>query len=496
MSAAPRLPSAATVAAGSVTVAVLFAAGVIGGTRVLPAINAQPIQTSTSVPADPVGLAEADRYSGVAQVREGAVCTATLVDTQTPTAPGYLLTNGHCASARDLDANAVALGQLAAATATFRMTVGGAPVDVPVARVAYRAMRGTDVSVLELGASLQALQQQGVHGYRLASVAAPTGLPVTNVAIPVTGVDPGAVVLRRGNCTVGPRADLVEFRWLFDDVQANNCPGVVGGSSGSPLFDDHDRVVGMITTTTAGALPGGACYLGTPCERTADGVRVVPDRSYAVSAAGLARCFPAGRFALAEGCPLPRPGPSLHLRKTVYRSTDLPFRGPGSVPLLASRPTPVRVGLAPLTDAPVCLDPATYLDEATAGIGAAYRVELPAREGHYLLCAAEPGREAEAATAVFEVDDTPPVRPPVLATAASGDGYRVEPLFSPPELVGYRVKIGPAATTDCGEPAGYVRYRRVAHPVPADALPARVCVIGADLAGNEAAPWSQELPPR
>ena len=79
-----------------------------------------------------------------------------------------------------------------------------------------------------------------------------------------------------------------------------------GGSSGSPLFDANGRIVAMINTGTGGAAPGGDCYLNRPCERTAGGVTVVADRSYAVPVAGIdLRRTPAGEWFCFEVNPSP-----------------------------------------------------------------------------------------------------------------------------------------------------------------------------------------------
>ncbi len=75
------------------------------------------------------------------------------------------------------------------------------------------------------------------------------------------GVPAGQVAPRLGQCVTGHQIGVIEFGWFFDDAQAVDCPGVLGGSSGSPLFDRTDQVVGMINTTTVGA-PSPAATAG------------------------------------------------------------------------------------------------------------------------------------------------------------------------------------------------------------------------------------------
>ena len=98
-----------------------------------------------------------------------------------------------------------------------------------------------------------------------------------------------------------------------------------------------------------------------------------------------------------------------------------------------------------------------------------------------------------AAFVVLQVDDTPPVVEPDLSAVESDDGYRVEPIFATPELSDYQVKIGRFSSTDCADPRGYVRYRRIPIEVAVAELPASVCVIGYDLADNASEPARFEL---
>lgn len=472
MPKARTLPAAGTVGAAALTLAVLFAAVVIGATRILPAVNRVPAPGSPTIPAAPVPASAATQWSGVAQLN--GTCTGALLDTGHPDSPAYLLTAGHCTSAVE-DGNAVVLSTRVGRGAEFERVVGRQPVSVPVIATTYATMKGTDLAVVELDSTLGQLTARGLHDYPVTSVEPGGGLPVTNVAIPVNGVPEADQVLRLGSCTLGPRADVVEFGWHFDRVMTTNCPGVLGGSSGSPLFDGG-TIVGVINTTTGGALPGGACYLNAPCERTADGVRVVPDRSYAVGVAGIAGCFPSGTFQLAAGCPLPPPGVTLRVGQRTFTAAALGTPGAVRVELVAHHPTPVRVGVARAVNRPVCSDPATYSGSAIATpAGTPYPVSLTTSEGVYFLCVAAVGDLADAAVGVYSVDDTPPVRTPSLSALATVDGL---------------VKIGPEASTDCAD----VRYRRVKIEVPASELPARVCVIGSDLAGNAGLPWSQVLP--
>ncbi|GAA3611123.1 S1 family peptidase [Microlunatus ginsengisoli] len=485
-----RSPNALSVALASVTAAALIAAAAIGfnlwrgGWWPFTVEVASPL-----VPAPQLDNEQAERYSGVAQIREDSACTGWLLDTQAD-GPAYLITNGHCTQARNLLPTEVGLDLPAESAVTFGRGGRASSLTVKAKRVVYSSMNGTDVSVVELNASLPRLRNNGIEAYRPAPQL-PSGRLVDNVGVPVQGVPAGQIAPRIGQCVTGEPVGVIELGWFFDGAQAVDCPGILGGSSGSPLFDRTDRVVGMITTTTAGATAaGGECWLNKPCERTESGARVVPDTSYAVGVQELTGCFPDGRFALADGCSLPRPGlVASAVLASVNAGTDTI-----SAELTAPRPTSVWTGVAPLTDADACADPATYERTVAAGQRkTVIQTDLPTAEGFYVWCLQDVAAPDQPARVVLQRDLTPPARTPRLSVEQGKEGVRVQPVFSPPELSDFRIKYGPAASTDCADTAGYVAFRRVPAFIPADALPVRFCYVGADLAGNETPVFSRDL---
>jgi hypothetical protein len=72
-------------------------------------------------------------------------------------------------------------------------------------------------------------------------------------------------------------------------------------------------------------------------------------------------------------------------------------------------------------------------------------------------------------------------------------GFRFEPIFALAELVNFRLKAGPDTETDCAVEDGYGTYRRFPITIPADQIPARLCIIGSDHAGNEGLPFDVVL---
>lgn len=451
-----------------------------------------------------------DALAGVGRFDGAANCTGTFLDVGGGAdAPAYLITNGHCA--QSWDANGVFIDLPAEGwSATFNYFADNpdAHLTVPAARVAYSTMKGRDVAIVELAATVGELQEQGITPLPLA-IAEPDGMfRLRVVGAPDTGMPADLAYLREEQCLATGRANVFEFIWHFDDTFRNSCQDIYGGSSGSPVFDaDLHAIVGLMNTTTVGGLT--PCGLGSPCEVATDGTTWKPDTSYATPVIGLERCFAAGVFdPLLDACPLDK-GRQLTISGYPTQGTQSPLIGPDGQPtaptwnatLSGERPYyRYQIGRAGVID---CRDQAGYGPVVALAEQSLIDEPLPLDEGSYLLCviAGESPRldatwqPAEWSTvARVQVDNTPPTLRPDLAVLAAGDGaFLFEPIFAVPELVDYLVKFGPLDATECDDRDGYQRYRRIPFSLSASETPARVCVIGLDSAGNEGQPEEYEL---
>lgn len=472
-----------------------------------PTPSAPPAPAPLPDPATPLPLDELARFSAVAALSAGSNCTGTLIDTHVPDGPAYLLTNGHCAGDVGRPAQSTTLDQDWFGTAEFLLAQGNQDntLVVDVTHLAYSTMRHTDTALLRLKPTLGDLERLGIKPVPITAAEPAAGTPVVNVGVPVQDLNTDDWVLRRGECTLGSQHTLIEFLWLWFGVWSNDCPGIIQGSSGSPLFTvdaagQPTEIVAMINTTTAGssAADGGACFLNRPCELRDGGPRLVEDTSYAQSVAGLGACFTdTGEFALSQACPLPVSSIWAQTGGGSFRGGDLPdSTGRQPIASLVGRAAgAARTALAPLGDGSACLQPETYLQADTitvpqAGydweqIGTEVPVALPEAEGHFTLCAVTGNDYAGAASVLYEVDRTPPIFPASAEVEDIGGGTRiVRPHLNPPELTTFRFTWGDPKTVDCDDTAGFQDFFIIPLTLTEADLPARYCIYGMDAAGN------------
>jgi len=463
-----------------------------------PAPTPTPTADAAASPAPAVSASDWAGYSGVAQLSGGPPCSAALVDTGDDGGPAFLLTAGRCADAYYASPNAVVLGGSSQLTATFGLVAGdpGRRLSFPGTAIPYSTMKGVDLSVVQLGATLGELKAAGLSAYRLAT--ASPGAAVRNAGVPVAGLAAADQVLRASSCTLGQRAQLLEYGWHFTDALSTDCSGVIGGSAGSPLFDASGAIVGIMGASTIGApSEGGDCYIGKPCERGSGGPTVVADRSYAAAVAGLDACFSAGAFSLGGTCPLPQQG-VVALSGGGYVAPDAISSGSAqlSVRLAAPEDTPALTAVVSASDTQACASGAAYrgsavtipgvpdlADAAFTQEGVTLSAPIPAAQGVQIFCVAPAGDPAAASWTVFYVNGQPPAVDPLLIVNRSSTSLTVEPFSEPPELSAFRVLWGPDASTDCGSTAAYEDYDRQPVTIPNEQLPIRFCVMGQTLAG-------------
>jgi len=260
----------------------------------------------------------ASPYSGIGRYEGLERCTAFFIDTaasflagspaEPVDAPAYALTEGRCASR--LDADDVVIGGAGHGRVLFNYFADAEPrrVAASVARIAYATVNGRNLALLELTMSYQALVDQLIRPWSVASSPRTlVGDPIAIVGAPLA-IDGSEDFLRLAFCRIdGVARVVVEQGWQWFDAPFNQCRDMRTGTSGSPVLSMLARtVVGLIAATTTGAAPGTECALGHPCERTDAGTRSRKNTNYIIPVAGIVSCFDrGGRFHVDEpGCPL------------------------------------------------------------------------------------------------------------------------------------------------------------------------------------------------
>lgn len=480
--------------------------------------DASQSETSSSglpSPADPLPLDQLAQFSGVAAMNAGSNCTGTLIDTGVPNGPAYVLTNGHCTG--DLSAGETFVDQPWFGTAEFLRADGNldATLTVDVIQLAYATMRHTDTAIMRLDATLGELEGQGLQPVPIASAEPAPNQAVVNVGVPVQELLDDQWVLRRGECVLGAQHTLIEGPWLWFGAWSNDCPGIIQGSSGSPLLavdaeGSPTSIDAMINTTTWGASPiaAGSCAIHHPCEVTTGGATMAENTSYAQSVAGIGSCFSGstGEFALGGDCPLPVASVWATRGGGSFRGGDLP-NAHGDLPsatLLAAEAGDVSTVVLALGDGSACQNPASYVNASVSQVpaatgewdqqGASVPVTLPEQEGRFVLCAVHGDDYAGAANLLFDVDRTPPTIAADADVERLDDSVLVRPHLNPPELQTVRFTWGPAGTVDCADTPGFQDAFTVPLHLEAADLPATYCVYGMDAAGNATPATTIEIP--
>jgi hypothetical protein len=502
-------------------VAALLGAVVAGCTAPSPpiTISSTPVTPTPAVAAAPLPVAQLAAFSGVAFLNAGSNCTGTLIDTGAPSGPAWLLTNGHCVGDLVRSPQATTTGVEWSGTAEFLRAQGflDDTLSVDVVGLAYSTMRHTDTAIVRLEPTLGELEARGLKAVPITPAEPAQGAAVVNVGVPVQDLAYEDWVLRRGECTLGAQHTLIEERWLWFDAWSADCPGILQGSSGSPLLSVGEdgmptAVVAMVNTTTWGATAanGGACTINHPCEVTPDGASMVEQTSYAQSVAGLGACFDgAGEFVRGGDCPLPTSGVWAESGGGTFPGGDRTnaFGQAPEVTLAGRAAGTVRTVLVPLGDGTACGTAATYATAASrplpkAGqeweaLGVKVAVDLPETEGRFLLCAVAGSDYAGAASVLFEVDRTPPIFAAAAEVEDIGGGtVIVRPHLVPPEIATVRFTWGAPEEVDCTNTAGFQDFFIVPLTLETSDLPASYCIYGMDAAGNATGVTRIEIPKR
>ncbi|WP_248747667.1 serine protease [Pseudomonas sp. MWU12-2037] len=231
----------------------LFIIGLILYTSLLTAsLYAATIETEVGAPPPPrQGLqnknGQNQHFSGVGRL--GSNCTAALIDTrhnhETTAQPAYLLTAGHCISSTH---KKIITNQTIDDTIKFNY-FGDARDQIKtykLKKINWSSMRGTDLAVIELEASLQELIDAGIQPLSIGARPEP-GSVIIAIGAPLLDY------LYQSFCTLAPATDyhLDSYgeHWIWRNMLNGQCHGIQRGASGGPIVElETGKVVGVLNS--------------------------------------------------------------------------------------------------------------------------------------------------------------------------------------------------------------------------------------------------------
>jgi uncharacterized protein (TIGR03437 family) len=380
---------------------------------------------------------------------------------------------------------------------------------VPVRRIVYSTMKGSDLTIAELATTNAELVSAGFRAIEVASEPPLLGDPLEAVGAPVGGIVASERYLRRSLCTLETQANVVEQNWIFANQFRHSCTDVLPGASGSPLLSRRTgQVIAITGTSTAGIADRGGnfdCSLNHPCELNADGTAaVLYEVNYSTPVIGVGRCFgPEGFNVMREGCPLDE---GRQFAIAGFRRVSNGFAPNSNQPLtwnatLTSETLRYYRYKAGRQDSIDCRDPRGYSDPVDVRVKNRIDDVIGTDPGRYFLCVvggptAVPDASWQPmrfASVLFQtVDRQGPLTGPEAQFTELDPRYLVRPVTNAPDLAGYRYKIEPAQTANCDVDAGYRDFLGVPLSVPKDP-PAVLCLKGLDEAGNSTMPQDYRL---
>jgi uncharacterized protein (TIGR03437 family) len=455
---------------------------------------------------------ENSAFAAVGQLKATLTCTGTLIDPSgsgAPEAKAWLLSAGHCVS---LEPYGVILNQPSTAQVQFNYFVDTANsrITVKARAIAWSSMKGVDVSLIELNATLGDLRVQGLVPFHLASSKPRAGQSVFWTGIPLSPIPPELQFLRLGRCTLGSPVPLLEGSWIWNADHSNDCPDLYAGASGSPLFDaDANEVIGVIGTTTTLNFEQGPdydCQVNRPCVTRGGGPVMQTNTSYASPVQGLGQCFDQANVLDVNrvGCPLD-PGYQLTIQSGANEVQPEVNGSPatwnaalgGSPHYYAYKHFPIGeddCGSFSGYTAPIPVATAPVIND-----------RVGSKDGYYLLCVIAGDmpsfdsswqRLPHASMRFKKLDSQPPFVPIDYVVVPLTSGYQLTNLTGgegTSDLGITQAKSGPPSMTDCSDPQNYRALLSIPMIVRNSDMPLRVCWKISDKAGNYTNPVAFEF---
>ena len=271
-----------------------------------PQVNWQMLSTTAGRKYNGIGLIDVNY----------GVCTGFFFSTGIhPTAPAYVLTNGHCqGSFSKLPSDREIIVNRSTKTnfiVNYFHDFKPNRLTIPVKRMVYGTMKNNDIAILELTKTQRELTKAGIIPLQLATKPAVTGEPLIVVGVPSQGVRDELNFLHSTTCKTGESASVKEDIYHWQQSIRHRC-SIIGGMSGSPMISlKTNQVIGIINTgVNDSAAKQPQCSLNRPCEVGKNGsIQTFPHENYGQLVDRIPTCFDRrGIFNLSQSsCKLERP---------------------------------------------------------------------------------------------------------------------------------------------------------------------------------------------
>ena len=259
------------------------------------------------------------KYTGIGVIDVGyGFCTGFFFATgANPTAPAYVLTNGHCqGSASKLPTAREIMVDRSSKTkfiVNYFHDFKPERLTIRVKRLVYGTMKNNDIAILELTKNQQELTKAGIIPLQIAPKPSALNEPLIVVGVPSEGVKDELNFLHSTTCKTGELASVKEDIYHWKRSIRHRC-SIIGGMSGSPMISlKTNRVIGIINTgVNDNAAKQPQCSLNRPCEVSVSGaIETFPQENYGQLVDRIPSCFDKkGIFNLAQStCQLERPQP-------------------------------------------------------------------------------------------------------------------------------------------------------------------------------------------
>lgn len=472
--------------------------------------------------------ADGGAFRAAGKLQAASHCTASVVaGSAEPDAsrPALVLTAAHCVIPEAFTEKSPGILHDVPAAAGWAFTpayfhdTASSHREIPVDRVLYATLKGSDLAVLQLKATYGDLRAAGVLPWVLAGPDIRQSLPVELAHIPVDGVPSPGQYLRLSRCEASEPLRLFESARFFSSASRVDCAGVAGGSSGGPVLRAGlPQVVGVMSTATDPRFEG--CGYNRPCELPGrmplprEGASYITPVAPLMSALRADGSWDPNALDKGDGVALGRTTPQ-YTRSVIDVEIEVEVEGaaPGSddkrIEIVQE---PARWGVVVTSgerwirykqgDAAVidCADEAGYSEPLLAREQPLDRLALPAGDGAYLMCViGEKGidndwqRPEHASTMLRIIDDTAPTKlPSVHIVEQDPQKWTLELRGYDPATV-FDVARRPFGNGDCVSTQGYRSIPSSFLVMSKAKAPLRLCVKARDEAGNLSPPGFIDL---